>query len=156
MEEYLKQRPHKKIYPNELVDQLRQNAIDKLKSKLLPDKGIFKIILIGSSIKGSFGEYDLPGFRDSLFSDFDFIVFVDDEYQIPKWLNREPNGRPVSDNDLNLAYRNKNFFEDKYDLEVFFIRHRNFENIMIQEEGELAGIPMTHATRNFYLEVYKK
>ncbi len=156
MEEYFKKRPHKKVFQKEEIDRLRNQAIDKIKSKLLPDENIIKIILIGSSIKDSFGEYDPPGFRGSLFSDFDFIIFVEDGYEIPKWLVKEPDGKPFLDNSLNLAYRNKRFIDEKYDIEVFFLRRTNFENPVIRVQGELAGIPMTSSTAHHNLVVYDK
>ena len=156
MEEHLKKRPQKKVFPKEKIDSLRDQAIDKIKSKLLPDDKIIKIVLIGSSVKYSFGEYESPGFRGSLFSDFDFIVFVEDNYQIPKWLDKEPDGRPFPDNNINLAYRNKKFVENKYDIEVFFIRKSNMQDSKIQELGELAGIPMTSDTKHKHLIIYSK
>ena len=76
MEEHLKKRPQKKVFSKEEINSLRNQAIDKIKSKLLPDDKIIKIVLIGSSVKNTFGEYNPPGFRGSLFSDFDFIVFI--------------------------------------------------------------------------------
>lgn len=125
-----------------------------MKSKLLPDEKIIKIILIGSSVKNTFGEYERPGFRGSLFSDFDFIVFVDDDYEIPEWLDREPDGKPFLDDSMNLAYRNKNFVEDKYDVEIFFIRKSNMQDPKIQELGELAGIPMTSESKHDHSIIY--
>jgi predicted nucleotidyltransferase len=154
MEEYFKKRPQKKVFKKEDIDFLRNQAIEKIKLKLLPDENIIKIILIGSSVKNSFGEYESPGFRGSLFSDFDFIVFVEDNFKIPKWLNREPDGKPFLDDNINLAYRNKKFIEDKYDVEVFFIKKTIFQNPKIQKLGEKAGIPMTLDSKNKYLVVY--
>ncbi|MFA6422355.1 MAG: hypothetical protein WCV92_03085 [Candidatus Buchananbacteria bacterium] len=156
MEEYRKMRPHKSVFPSAITDSLRNQAIDKIKFKLLPDDKIIKIILIGSSIKNSFGEYNQPGFRGSLFSDFDFIIFVEDDYQIPQWLEKEPDGKPFLDDKINLAYRNKNFIDDKYDVEIFFLRHSDFNNPIVQEQGELAGIPMSNHTAHKYLTVYNK
>ncbi len=153
MENYLKLRPTKTIFRDEEVTRLREVAISKLKEKLLPDDKIVKISLIGSSIKKSFGQYAPPGFRGSLYSDFDFIVFVEDDYVIPKWLDREPNGKPFSDNAMNLAYRNKKFVDNKFDIEVFFLRRKSFENKLIQKEGEVAGLPMSENTANKYLSV---
>ena len=143
MEEYLKKRPLKKVFLKKEIDSLRERAIDEIKSRLLPDKKILKIILIGSSIDYTFGEYESPGFRGSLYSDFDFIVFIEDNYEIPKWLNREPDGKPFPNDSMNLTYRNKKLVEAKYDIEVFFIRKSNMQDSKIQELGELAGIPMT-------------
>jgi len=154
MEEYLKKRPNKKIFSEKLIGVLRKRVIDKIESKLLPDKKIIKIILIGSSVKNTFGEYEPPGFRGSLFSDFDFIVFVDDDYEIPKWLGWEPGGKPFPDDKLNLAYRNKKFVDGKYDIEVFFIRKSDGQNFKIQELGELAGIPMTPESKHKHLIIY--
>ena len=156
MEKYLKNRPPKKAFRKEATDRLRNQAIDKIKLKLLPDEKIIKIILIGSSIKGTFGEYESPGFRNSLFSDFDFIVFVEDDYKIPLWLNREPDGKPFPDDNLNLAYRNKKFIENKYDAEVFFIKKSNMQDPKIQELGELAGIPMIANSKHKNLVIYLK
>ena len=156
MEEHLKKRPQKKVFQKEEIDYLRNQAIDKIKSKLLPDEKIIKIRLIGSSVKNSFGEYKSPGFRGSLFSDFDFIVFVDDDYEIPQWLDRESDGKPFPDDNINLAYRNKKFIENKYDVEVFFIKKSNMQNSEIQQLGELAGIPMTYESKHKHLTVYSK
>ncbi len=154
MEEHLKKRPQKKVFQKGEIDSLRKRAIEKIKSKLLPDEKIIKIILIGSSVKKSFGEYESPGFRGSLFSDFDFIVFVEDNFEIPKWLNKEPDGKPFPDNSMNLAYRNKKFIDDKYDVEVFFIRKSNAQDPEIQKSGEEAGIPMTSDSKHPNLIVY--
>ena len=156
MEEHLKKRPQKKVFPKEEIDSLRNQAIEKIKSKLLPDEKIIKIILIGSSLKNTFGEYEPPGFRGSLFSDFYFIAFVEDNYKIPQWLDREPEGKPFPDNKLNLTYRNKKFIENRYDLEVFFIRKSNIQDSKIQELGELAGIPMTSGSKHKHLVIYQK
>jgi len=156
MEEHLKKRPQKKVFPKEEIDSLRNQAIEKIKSKLLPDEQIIKIILIGSSVKNSFGEYEPPGFRGSLFSDFDFIIFVEDNFEIPKWLDREPDGKPFPDDNMNLAYRNKKFIEDKYDVEVFFIRKSNAQDSEIQKLGELAGIPMISDSKHKHIIVYSK
>ena len=109
MESHLKKRPRKSIFQKEKINFLRNKAINKIKSKLLPDEKIIKIILIGSSIKNDFGKYEPPGFRDSLFSDFDFIVFIEDDYQISKWLNKKHNVRLFSDNRMNLVYHPFNF-----------------------------------------------
>ncbi len=154
MEEHLKKRPQKKIFQKEEIDFLRNQAIEKIKSKLLPDEKVIKIMLIGSSVKNSFGKYESSGFRGSLFSDFDFIVFVEEDYEIPKWLDKEPDGKPFPDNIMNLAYRNKKFIENKYDLEVFFIRKTNMQDSKIQELGEFAGIPMTVNTKHKHLLIY--
>jgi hypothetical protein len=156
MEEHLKKRPQKKVFQKEEIDSLRNQAIDKIKSKLLPDDKIIKILLIGSSVKNSFGEYKHPGFRGSLFSDFDFIVFVEDDYEIPQWLDREPDGKPFPDDTMNLAYRNKKYIEDKYDVEIFFIRKSNMQDSKIQKLGELAGIPMIPNTEHKHLVVYSR
>ena len=156
MEDYLKSRPNKNVYPIEIQDSLRDKAIEKIKSKLLPNKKIIRIILIGSSLKNYFGEYEPPGFRGSLYSDFDFIVFVEDDYKIPTWLNKEPSGKPFPQNELNLAYRNKKFIDKKYDVEIFFIKRKNMNNKQIQKLGETAGIPMTNKSKHKHLVVYSK
>jgi len=153
---YSKNRPSKKIFPEEEIQRLRNLAIEKIKLKFLPDDKIIKIILIGSAIKNTFGEYDPPGFRNSLFSDFDFIVFMEDNYQIPPWLDKEPDGKPFPDDNINLAYRQKKFIEDKYDIEVFFIKKSNMQDPKIQKLGELAGIPMTFNSQHKYLVVYSQ
>ncbi|MFH1832352.1 MAG: hypothetical protein ABH827_06150 [bacterium] len=150
----MKNRPRKKVYSSTKTELLRKKAINKILSLFLPNEKIIKICLIGSSVKNDFGKYEPPGFRNSLYSDFDFIIFVQDNYQIPDWLKREPSGKPFSCNDLNLAYRNKKFIDDTYDVEIFFIREKNMYIKEIQEEGELAGIPMTTASKNTHLVVF--
>ena len=55
---------------------------------------------------------------------------------------------------MNLAYRNKKFIEDKYDVEVFFIRKSNAQKSEIQQLGELAGIPMTSDSKHKHIIVY--
>ena len=152
----MKNRPEKKNFPKEIIASLRKQAIEKIKSKLLPDDKIIKIILIGSAVKDTFGKYEPPGFRGSLYSDFDFIIFVEDDYLIPEWLDRQPEGKPFPDDRLNLAYRIKRFIEDKYDAEVFFIRKRTMDNPKIQQLGEQAGIPMTSKSKHQHLVIYDK
>ena len=156
MEEHLKTRPPKKIFSKEIIDSLRNQAIEKTKSKLLPNPNIIKIIMIGSSVKYSFGEYEPPGFRGSLYSDFDFIIFVENNFNIPDWLEREPDGKPFPDMDLNLAYKYRKSIENKYDMEVFFIKKKNAHNPEIQQLGELAGIPMTSDSKHKHIVVYSK
>lgn len=68
MKNPLKNRPKKKKYSLGLQKKLREKAIKKVKSLFLPNKQIIKIILIGSSVKGTFGKYEPPGFRGSLYS----------------------------------------------------------------------------------------
>lgn len=150
----MEKRPRKQSYSSEVIEQLRKKAIEKVLSKLLPSEKIIKICLIGSSVKNDFGKYEPPGFRGSLYSDFDFIIFVEDDYDIPLWLKIEPSGKPFSCDKMNLAYRNKNFIDDKYDVEIFFIRRKNMRDRNIQEEGELAGIPMTSDSKNKHIVIY--
>ncbi|MFQ5474962.1 MAG: hypothetical protein ACE5DM_03950, partial [Candidatus Nanoarchaeia archaeon] len=122
MEKHLRSRPKKTPFSIELQKVLRGKAVSFIQSALLPDEKIIRILLIGSSVKGNFGEYDAPGFRGSMYSDFDFIVFVEDEYKIPSWLEKEQSAKPFPDDNMNLAYRNKCVIDNKYDLEIFFVR----------------------------------
>ncbi|MBU0661012.1 hypothetical protein KKG22_02410 [Patescibacteria group bacterium] len=154
MEQHLKTRPPKTPFSQEKQLELREKAIEKIKNLLLPDEGILKITMMGSSVKGTFGKYEEPGFRGSLYSDFDFIVFVSDDYVIPNWLLREPDGKPFPDDEMNLAYRNKKFIDNKYDAEVFFIRERNMNNPDVIKNGEFAGIPMSVGSDHPYIVVY--
>lgn len=154
MENHLKYRPKKTIYPNSKTIKLRNEAIETIKKKLLPNDLIIKIILIGSSVKGSFGKYNPPGFRGSLYSDFDFIVFVKDNYQIPVWLNKEPDGKPFPDDSKNLAYRNRKLIQDKYDFEIFFIQETTMNVPSYQKLGEEAGIPMSEDSLHSHLIIY--
>lgn len=155
MESHLQSRPHKTVFALNEQYKLREIAIDKIKDIFLPNDGIIKIILIGSSVKGAFGVYDPPGFRGSHFSDFDFIVFVTDDYQIPTDLEHEPDGKPFQDENLDLAYRKRKFVENIYDAEIFFIRESSLLDLKTQAAGERAGIPMRDSTtRHPFLCVY--
>jgi len=157
MEEHLESRPKKEIFPLEKQEVLRAKAIEKFKEKFLPDDKIIKVIMIGGSVKGKFGKYEEPGFRGSIYSDFDFIVFVEEDYEIPDWLEREPKGKPFWDHpELNLSYKSRKFVEDKYNIEVFFVRKSTMENIDFQKLGESAGIPMIENSKIIHIEVYKK
>jgi len=155
-EKYLRSRPKKTFYSKSIQSNLKGKVIRKIKSKFLPNNGIIKIILIGSIVKNTFGEYEPPGFRGSLYSDFDFIIFVKEDYKIPKWLRKESTGKPFPDNKLNLAYRNKKFIDKRYDVEIFFIRESNMNDKLIQRLGERAGIPMTKKSKHKYLTIYEK
>ncbi len=148
-------RPNKKIYSEETVTLLRNKAIEKIKAEFLPDEKIIKIYLIGSSLKNDFGEYDPPGFRGSMFSDFDFLIFIEDDFIIPD-LKKEPDGRPFPDNSLNLAYRIKKYVEGIYDAEVFFIRRSTMENKQIQKlaEAKDCEIPFDEESQWSYIIVY--
>lgn len=156
MEDHLKTRPSKKSFPQDVQIVLRERAIDKIKHAFFPNPDIEKIILIGSSVKGTFGEYEAPGFRGSLFSDFDFIFIVDDNYKIPEWLDKEPDGKPFPEENLNLAYRNKCFIEEKYDCEFFFIHKSSLKLDNFIELAEKAGIPLKTDSRIKHLVVYPK
>lgn len=156
MEKHLVARPPKTSFPIDEQIRLRDLAIDGIKELLLPDEGIWKILLIGSSVKGSFGQYQPPGFRGSLYSDFDFIVYVRDGYVIPSMLKHEPDGKPFSNDKLNLAYRYPRFVENMYDAEIFFIRNSSLSSAPIREEGEQAGIPMSGGSKNPCVIVFEK
>jgi predicted nucleotidyltransferase len=149
-------RPKKTKFSLRIQKELREKAIKLIKEEFLPDKDILKIILIGSSVKGNFGQYDSPGFRRSLYSDFDFIFLIKDNYKIPNWLKKEPSAKPFLDNRLNLTYRNKKVIDNKYDIEIFFIRETDAKNKEIQKLGEKAGIAITKNTKNKYIVIYKK
>jgi predicted nucleotidyltransferase len=156
MEEHLKSRPKKSIYSLKIQSELRDKAIQRIKKSLLPDGMIDKIVMIGSCVKGSFGKYEAPGFRGSLYSDFDFIVFVSDDYKIPNWLDREISAKPFDDEKLDLAYRNKKFIDEKYDVEVFFIRRKSLGNKDYVKFGEMAGIPMSKKSKHPHIVVYEE
>ncbi len=155
MEAHLTSRPKKTIFDLGKQRELREVAIQQIRKSLLPNDGILKIILIGSSVKGTFGKYEAPGFRGSLFSDFDFIIFVKDTYAIPAFFDREPNGKPFEDEGLNLAYRQKNFVEDNYDAEIFFIRESSLQEPRISTFAEAAGIPLDEHSQNPFITVYQ-
>lgn len=155
MESHLATRPSKTPFLIEEQIRLRGLAIDAVRNLLLPDPGIQKILLIGSSVKGSFGQYQPPGFRGSLYSDFDFIMYVTDEYLIPAQLKRELDGKPFARNDLNLTYRIKNLVEKKYDAEIFFVRDGARLDDSICKEGERAGIPMSAESPNPNIVVFE-
>ncbi|MAH51694.1 hypothetical protein CMI37_38105 [Candidatus Pacearchaeota archaeon] len=155
-EKHLESRPKKTFFSPRTIKRLKDKAAERIKEKFLPNNKIIKIVLIGGSVKNSFGKYDSPGFRGSLYSDFDFIIFVKDNYKIPKWLKKEPMGKPFPDDKLNLAYRNKKFIDKKYDIEVFFIKEKNIKNKKIQKLGEMVGIPMTKKSRHKNWIIYEK
>lgn len=149
----MEKRPKKTKFPLKMQKELRKKAIDFIREKFSLDDSVLKIILIGTSIKGTFGKYETPGFRGSLYSDFDFIIFIKDNYKIPGWLRKEPTGKPFPKKGLNLAYRNKKVIDNKYDAEIFFIREKNAMNQKIQQLGEKAGIPMTKNSKHKYLKI---
>lgn len=153
MELHLKTRPPKVAFPLVEQERLRTVAIEKIKNTFLPSDDVRKIILIGSSVKGTFGEYQPPGFRDSLFSDFDFIIFVSDSYEIPASLKRENSAKPFPDDVLNLAYRMKNFVENRFDAEIFFIRESSLLNRDFRETAEVVGIPLTSQSVHPFFEI---
>lgn len=156
MEPHLKTRPQKTPFPIQKQLELQALAIEKIKTTLLPNAGIKKIVLIGSSVKGTFGTYASPGFRGSLYSDFDFIIFVTDAYQIPKTLTPEPDGKPFDEDELNLAYRESNFLLNKYDAEIFFIRESSLNNPKVITAAEQAGIPATKQSKHPSVQVYSQ
>ena len=139
------------------LNSLEIKRLRKLRRSFCRIKKIIKIYLIGSSLKHDFGQYDPPGFRGSLFSDFDFIIFVEDDYTIPE-LEKEPDGRPFRDDSINLAYRIKNFIEDKYDAEVFFVRRKAMENKQIRALAEAPGceIPFNEKSKWPLVVVYQQ
>ncbi|GEM_PF-416194 len=155
MEPHLRARPQKTPFDSAEQKRLRALAVQKMKDLFLPNEAILKIVLIGSSIKGTFGSYAEPGFRGSLFSDFDFIVFVKDEYEIPASLEREIRGKPFKDEDMNLAYRARNFIEEKYDAEIFFIRESSMKNRHMRYQAESAGIPFGEGSRNPFVVIHE-
>lgn len=154
MEPVHRPRPRKTFFSNNEQKRLRTIAIEKIRTLLLPNEGIDRIILIGSSVKGTFGSYEAPGFRGSLFSDFDFIVFVKDDYIIPAILEREPDGKPFGKPELDLAYRQKLLVENTYDAEIFFVRESSLDNEAFRKEAEAAGIPVSETSAIPNIPIY--
>jgi hypothetical protein len=155
MEAHLTIRPLKRYFTAGVQSEIRDKAVIKVRATFLPNSQIEKILVIGSSVKGTFGQYEEPGFRGSLFSDFDFIFIVSDDYQIPTWLDIEPDGKPFPDENLNLAYRNKKFIDDKFDCEFFFIRKSSLKIPNFNELAEKAGIPITENSSIKHLVIYQ-
>jgi hypothetical protein len=154
MEPHLLSRPKKALFKQSKVNQLIVKAVQGMQNLLLPNEGISKILLIGSSVKKTFGKYEEPGFRGSLYSDFDFIAFVKDAYEIPESLSKQPDAKPFLKNEWNLAYRIKNFVEDKYDAEIFFIRESSLNEQGFMVQAELAGIPLSEISAHKFKIVY--
>lgn len=155
MESHLSTRPKKTPFSLAEQQRLRTLAIENIHTQFMPNEEILKIFLIGSSVKGTFGAYEAPGFRGSLFSDFDFIFFVKDLYTIPERLEREPYGKPFADDALNLAYRQKNFVEETYDAELFFIRESSLQQETFRIAAESAGIPLDEESSHPHLIIYQ-
>ena len=53
-------------------------------------------------------------------------------------------------------FRHKNFIEEKYDAEIFFIREANMHNEKIVSWGEEAGIAMSDKSKHKNIIIYKK
>ncbi len=155
METHLQSRPKKTPFAQAEQERLRALAIEKIQALFLPNDKIIRIALMGSSVKGTFGGYEAPGFRGSLFSDFDFIVFVKDDYVIPSWLEREPNGKPFGNEELDLAYRQKKFIEETYDAEIFFIREKSLKDHQNRSSAEAAGIPLDAHSSNPFIIIWE-
>ena len=156
MEDHLKHRPAKLVFKQDKINKLKAKAIQKIQADFLPNSKILQIILIGSAVKNTFGEYNPPGFRGSLFSDFDFIFFVEDAYKIPTKLPKQPDAKPFPKDSLNLAYRIKNYIDNRYDAEIFFIKTSSLQDPKIQKLGESAGIPMSTDSKHPYQVIYAK
>ena len=155
MEAHLHTRPNKTPFAQAEQERLRTLSIEKIQALFLPNDKIIKIFLIGSSVKGTFGAYETPGFRGSLFSDFDFIFFVTDDYTIPDWLECEPNGKPFGKVELDLAYRQKKLIENAYDAELFFIRSSSLQDHQIRSSAEAAGIPLDEQSSNPFIVIWE-
>lgn len=91
-----------------------------------------------------------------MFSDFDFIAFVEDDYKIPNWLEKEPSAKPFPDDNLNLAYRNKKFIDGKYDVEIFFVRRKTMNNSKTEKLAEECGIPFSEDSKLKHIVVYSE
>lgn len=115
--------------------------------------GLFSLLISDISLRESLAVG--AGFRGSLYSDFDFIVFTTDDFNPPLWLNREPDGKPFSQDEWNLAYRQKDFILDKFDAEIFFIHSNNLTNPDFIEQAEKAGIPLSESSSHQFITVYQ-
>ena len=109
------------IYPKDKQDQLRDLAIEKLKLRLLPDSNIIKFLLIGSATDNTFGEYSVPNGQGRLYSDFTFIVFIEDSYSFPDWLEKD------ALEGVYQFYNKKNFLFNKYELKIGFVYKEDME-----------------------------
>ncbi|MDP3918528.1 MAG: hypothetical protein Q8Q35_01305 [Nanoarchaeota archaeon] len=109
------------IYPKDKQDQLRDLVIEKLKLRLLPDSNIIKFLLIGSATDNTFGEYSVPNGQGRLYSDFTFIVFIEDSYSFPDWLEKD------ALEGVYQFYNKKNFLFNKYELKIGFVYKEDME-----------------------------
>ncbi len=149
MEDYMKERPRKailsKIEQNKILKQVR----DFVLKDLLPDKRINKILLFGSLAKGAFGRYE-SAYKSRTYSDIDILLFVDDEFKIPKkWKSH-------FECKLYDVY-NVRKLKNKILIQYMVCRKRSYQNKGHQKEAEKWGVPLLLSkSRHKYIVLYKK
>ncbi|MFB6217023.1 MAG: hypothetical protein ABEJ72_08670 [Candidatus Aenigmatarchaeota archaeon] len=90
-----REKPEKRVLHPWVQSELKREAEERIKKKLLPEKDLNEIRMFGSLVEGEFGRYEEPH-EGQHYSDIDVILNVEESFEVPEeWeLEYRCEGRP--------------------------------------------------------------
>lgn len=149
MEDYMKDRPKKNVFPKSEQREILKRAKEFVLGDLLPNPKINKIILFGSLIEGKFGEYGKP-YKDRKYSDVDVLLFVEEDFEVPDDWGEHFHC------DMYDVY-NARMMDGKILVQYMVCRKSSYQNKEYQKESEKWGVPLSlEKSKHRYIVIYEK
>lgn len=125
--------------------EIRREAEDRIKEKLLPDEDLYEIRLFGSLVEGDFGRYEEPH-EGQHYSDIDVILEARKGFNVPEdWeIECSCEGRPYQ-----VYVSEVNGFRTE-----FYIYRSSQASSEEIEEAEKLGVPLRDESRHDYQVIY--
>ena len=145
----MKERPKKIILSKNKQKTIFEKAKAFVMKDLLPNPKINKIIVFGSIAKGTYGRYIKP-YKHRSYSDVDFLVFVENEFNAPKTWNIHYSGK------LYSVY-NRIKLEHRILIQYMICKKKSYSNKNNQKEAEKWGAPLAlEKSKNKHFIIYEK
>ena len=141
----VEKKPEKRVLHQWVQSELRREAEDRIKEKLLPDEDLDEIRLFGSLVEGKFGKYKEPD-KGQHYSDIDVILKVKKNFKIPEeWeLEYSCEGLPYK------VYISK---VNGFKTEFYIYRSSQASSEEI-EEADKQGVPLSDESLHDYQVIY--
>jgi predicted nucleotidyltransferase len=141
----VEEKPEKRVLHPWVQSEIRREAEDRIKEKLLPDEDLKEIRLFGSLVEGEFGRYEEPH-EGQHYSDIDVILEARKGFNVPEdWeLEYSCEGRPYQ-----IYVSEVNGF--KTEFYIYGSSQASSEEI---EEAGRQGVPLRGESRHDYQVIY--
>ena len=148
MEDYMKERPKKTVFPESRQKKILEKAKKFVLVDLLPNPKINKIVLFGSLVEGKFGEYEKP-FKDRKYSDVDVLLMVEENFEVPNQWGEHFHCEMYDVYNAHMM--------DEILVQYMVCRKSQYQNEKYQEESEKWGVPLSlDESKHKNMVIYEK